>query len=83
MGGDQQVMIADRRARPLKLGSDFAVDAIDRHTERHHHQRRQGVLDAPGQSFRALPDGSVSKLGRRDDARADAVCPDERDALSD
>src|SRR5580704_7488279 len=73
VGGDQQIVAADRFACRLELRADSAVFAIGWHIERQHVDLAEQVFNCFEQSLRAALRASVAQLGRHDDAGADVV----------
>jgi hypothetical protein len=81
MGGDQQVVAADRLSRRFQLGADSAVSGVGWHFERQHIYLAEQVFDSFEQSLRTALRASVAQFGRHHDSGADVVLAKLHDPL--
>jgi len=81
MGGDQQVIAADRSARPFEPGANFPVHGVGGDFERQDFERAEHRLELTRQPERTFLLSAEAQLRRGDDARADVRFPNAADVL--
>src|SRR6267154_6576058 len=81
VGGNQQVVAADRLAGRFQLRADCAVFSVGRNIERQNVDLAQQVFDGLAQPARAALDAAVAQFSRHDDARANTILTRAADAF--
>ena len=83
LGGDQQIVAADRRSGSFEMGADGGIGLVHRRVETQDRKARQDRIQLTCQALRSLLGGAIAQLGGDDDAGADRVFTDLGDAFSD